>query len=288
MPKYYFRLLFLLLPFSVFGYTSEDVSFFTENYAYIAVQQMMEYDIPASIILAQAFLESKHGKSDLAQDSNNFFGIKAKNDWAGPYVVMKSVEYKKKKRFVKKSKFRKYDYPEDSWRDHSEFLATGRRYNKLFEQGLFNYKGWAHGLQKAGYATDPRYAQKLIDLIEKHHFNDFDKVAFQIKHNIPVKLEVVHPDNQNAIRIVESTFGAVAVNETERALLQEEKMQEQKVADSIHFEQVTDETEPMDENKFYVFLSDDQKPIIRNVENSTLPEIKTRLQRRTAVRLSVK
>jgi len=65
----------MLLPFSVFGYNAEDVSFFTENYAYIAVHQMMEYDIPASIILAQAFLESKHGKSDLAQDSNNFFGI---------------------------------------------------------------------------------------------------------------------------------------------------------------------------------------------------------------------
>ncbi len=285
MPKYYFRLLFLLLPFSVFGYTSEDVSFFTENYAYIAVQQMMEYDIPASIILAQAFLESKHGKSDLAQDSNNFFGIKAKNDWTGPYVVMKSAEYKKKKRFVKKSKFRKYDYPEDSWRDHSEFLATGRRYNKLFEQGLFNYKGWARGLQKAGYATDPGYAKKLIGLIEKHHLNDFDKVAFQLKHDIPVKMEALHPENYDAIRVVEATFGAITVNETEKALLQEEKIQEQKVAESIHFEQVTDETEPMDENKFYVFLSDEKKPIIRNVENSTLPEIKARSQRRTAVRL---
>jgi len=275
MPKYYLRLLFMLLPFSGFGYNAEDVSFFTENYAYIAVQQMMDYDIPASIILAQAFLESKHGKSELAQDSNNFFGIKAKKDWTGPYVVMKSAEYKKKKRFVKKSKFRKYDYPEDSWRDHSEFLATGRRYNKLFEQGLFNYKGWARGLQKAGYATDPSYAKKLIGLIEKHHLHDFDKVAFQLKHNIPIKIEAMYPENYDAIRVVEATFGAVAVNATERALLQDEKIQEKKVAESIHFEQVAAEEE-LDENKFYVFLSDDPKPIIRNIETSALQKMKAR------------
>jgi len=280
MPKYYFRLLFMLLPFSVFGYDAEDVSFFTENYAYIAVHQMMEYDIPASIILAQAFLESKHGKSDLAQDSNNFFGIKAKKDWTGPYVVMKSAEYKRKKRFVKESRFRKYDYPEESWRDHSEFLATGRRYRKLFEQGLFNYKGWARGLQKAGYATDPHYAKKLIDLIEKHHFYDFDKVAFQIKHNIPVNPEAVHPENRNAIRVVEATLGAVAVNASEKALLHtekmQEKMQEKKVADSIHFESVVDEENELEENKFYVFLSDNPKPIIKDVATSVIYKMKVR------------
>lgn len=268
MPKYYFRLLFMLLPFSVFGYNTEDVTYFTENYAYIAVHQMMEYDIPASIILAQAFLESKHGKSELAQDNNNFFGIKAKKDWTGPYVVMKSVEYKKKKRFVKKSRFRKYDYPEDSWRDHSEFLAKGRRYNKLFEQGLFNYKGWARGLQKAGYATDPKYAKKLINLIEKHHFNDFDKVAFQIKHNIPVKLDAIHPDNLAAIQAVEAAFGALAVNASERQLLRTQKIQEKKVAESIHFEPVAEDEKELDDNKFYVFLSDDPKPIIKNVGTS--------------------
>ena len=274
MPNYYFRLLFILLPFSAIGYNPEDVSSFTENYAYIAVKQMMEYDIPASIILAQAFLESKHGESILAQDSNNFFGIKAHKGWTGASVVMKSAEYKKQRRFVKESRFRKYDYPEDSWRDHSEFLVNGRRYSKLFEQGLFNYKGWAKGLLKAGYATDPGYAKKLIRLIEKHHFNDFDKVAFKIKHNIPIQLEAVHPDNHNAIRIVQATFNTLAINATERALLRTQREEEKKVRESIHFEQVQEKE--LEENKFYVFLSNDSKPIIRDIEKATLYKMKAR------------
>ncbi|HHB79496.1 MAG TPA: hypothetical protein ENK85_09725 [Saprospiraceae bacterium] len=266
MPKYYFRLLFILLPFSTFGYSPEDVTSFTEDYAYIAVQQMMEFDIPASIILAQAFLESKHGQSDLAQDSNNFFGIKAKNDWDGPYVVMKSVEYKKHKRIVKKSKFRKYAYPEDSWHDHSAFLASGNRYRRLFEQGLFNYKGWAHGLQKAGYATDPRYAKKLINLIEKHHFNDFDKVGFQLAHHIPIHLDALHPNNHQAIRVIQGTLEGVAANVSERELLKEQAAAEQRVTESIRFNQ----EEEMVAGKFYIYLSEEPKPIIRGVETDKL------------------
>lgn len=272
MPKYYLRFLFVLLPFSAFAYSPEDVSLFTENYAYIAVKQMMEYDIPASIILAQAFLESKHGQSALAQDSNNFFGIKAKKDWQGPYVVMKSAEYKRHKRHVKRSRFRKYDFPEESWRDHSEFLANGNRYRRLFEQGLFNYKGWARGLQKAGYATDPKYAKKLIGLIERHHFNDFDKVAFQLSHHIPVRLDAMHPENHIAILRVRGAFEDVSENIAAKKMLEKDQAMEKEIAKKIEFEQTKEPTK----NKFYIYLSEDPKPIIRRVESSNLYKMKIR------------
>ncbi len=264
----YLHLLFLLLPFSVWGYSPEDVSSFTENYGYIAVRQMIDYDIPASIILAQAFLESKHGTSQLAKENNNFFGIKAKSDWDGPYVVMRSAEYKHHRRFVKKSRFRKYDFPEESWRDHSEFLANSRRYNRLFEKGLFNYRGWARGLQRAGYATDPKYASKLIHLIERHHLNDFDKVAFRIAHHIPINLEAVHPDNRQALRALQSIFEQVAQNTTQKELLAESAQQEKEMAESIQFD--TNRTPEPAATKFYVYLSEETKPIIRQVDRSKI------------------
>lgn len=133
-----------------------------------AVRQMLEYGIPASITLAQGILESANGNSSLARYANNHFGIKC-HGWEGPGFYIDDDK--------KDECFRKYFNAEDSYRDHSEFLSTRGRYSFLFELRMTDYKGWAKGLKKAGYATNPKYPQLLIDLIEKHNLSQYDKVT---------------------------------------------------------------------------------------------------------------
>jgi LysM repeat protein len=133
-----------------------------------AVRQMLEYGIPASITLAQGILESANGNSSLARYANNHFGIKCHN-WEGPGFYIDDDS--------KDECFRKYFDAEDSYHDHSEFLSTRGRYAFLFELRMSDYKGWAKGLRKAGYATNPKYPQLLISLIERHDLAQFDKVS---------------------------------------------------------------------------------------------------------------
>lgn len=132
----------------------------------VAVQQMQMHGIPASITLAQGLLESGNGNSDLARKSNNHFGIKCHSDWKGKRVYHDDDR--------KGECFRKYKDAADSYRDHSIFLKK-RRYEFLFDLRPTDYKGWARGLKKAGYATDPKYPAKLIKLIETHRLHEFDK-----------------------------------------------------------------------------------------------------------------
>ena len=125
----------------------------------VAIQKMKEHGIPASITLAQGLLESRSGQSDLTLEARNHFGIKCTPDWTGGKVYHDDDK--------KDDCFRKYKRDEDSFEDHSKFLMKPR-YAGLFELKPTDYKGWAHGLKKAGYATDPRYPAKLIDLIERY------------------------------------------------------------------------------------------------------------------------
>ena len=127
---------------------------------------MNAYGIPASIILAQACLESGNGNSRLAVKGNNHFGIKCHNGWKGKKI------YKTDDKFG--DCFRKYISAEESFKDHSEFLKNGRRYQSLFSLSQTDYKAWARGLKAAGYATNPKYAQLLIDMIEKNNLHQFD------------------------------------------------------------------------------------------------------------------
>lgn len=159
--------IFLLLPLSINLVYGQKMSReeYIEKYKDIAIRQMKEYGIPASIILAQACLESGNGNSELAIKANNHFGIKCHN-WDG-----KSFIYDDDK---KNECFRKYKCVEDSFKDHSEFLRTGKRYSSLFELKSTDYKGWAFGLKAAGYATNPRYAQILINDIEKYNLHKYD------------------------------------------------------------------------------------------------------------------
>ncbi|MFC6268853.1 glucosaminidase domain-containing protein [Frigoriflavimonas asaccharolytica] len=139
---------------------------YIQKFAPYAVEEMEKYKIPASITLAQGLLETAGGQSRLAQEGNNHFGIKCKEDWTGK--TMKHTDD------APNECFRVYDDPKDSYEDHSKFLAFRKFYVKLFTLEMKDYKSWAHGLKKAGYATNPRYAYILIDKIEKNNLQEFD------------------------------------------------------------------------------------------------------------------
>ncbi|WP_405562854.1 glucosaminidase domain-containing protein [Polaribacter sp. Asnod6-C07] len=141
---------------------------YIRKYAPIAVKEMHEYKIPASITLAQGILESGRGRSELALKSNNHFGIKCHTGWTGERVYHDDDK--------KGECFRKYVYPETSYNDHSLFLTQRRRYAFLFDYNIKNYKKWAYGLRKAGYATDKKYPVKLLKIIKDYKLYEFDDV----------------------------------------------------------------------------------------------------------------
>lgn len=139
---------------------------YIKKYKDIAVKKQKEYKIPASITLAQGILESGSGNSRLARKANNHFGIKCHKGWTGKTYTMDDD--------TKDECFRKYKKAEDSYRDHSKFLTQRGRYSFLFEYKTTDYKKWAYGLKKAGYATNPKYPQLLIKIIEKYNLNQYD------------------------------------------------------------------------------------------------------------------
>jgi LysM repeat protein len=142
---------------------------YIEKYKDDAIQEMHHSGVPASITLAQGILESGDGNSPLALYANNHFGIKCHTSWKGETFVMDDDE--------KNECFRKYNSAYESFKDHSEFLTSRSRYASLFELKITDYKGWATGLKAAGYATNPKYADLLIALIEKHELNQYDNYA---------------------------------------------------------------------------------------------------------------
>lgn len=145
---------------------SQDVRNYIKQYKNLAISEMHRYGIPASITLAQGILESGSGKSRLALDANNHFGIKCHVYWDGPSIYHDDDE--------KQECFRKYNSVDESFRDHSIFLSERNRYSFLFELKKNDYKGWAKGLQKAGYATSNTYAKKLIRLIDEYNLTQYD------------------------------------------------------------------------------------------------------------------
>lgn len=139
---------------------------YVEKYKDVAVDQMRRYGIPASITLAQGLLESDAGRSTLAVEGNNHFGIKCHNDWRGRTLYHDDDR--------KNECFRRYSSAMDSFEDHSVFLATHQRYSFLFDLKRTDYKGWARGLKQAGYATSPTYPEKLITLVERYSLYKYD------------------------------------------------------------------------------------------------------------------
>lgn len=139
---------------------------YIQKYAHIAVSEQAKFGIPASITLAQGLLESGAGKSELAMKSNNHFGIKCHTGWTGERTYHDDD--------AAQECFRKYKNVSESYDDHSLFLTSRPRYADLFSLKATDYKGWAHGLKKAGYATDPNYAHKLIKIIEDYGLHQLD------------------------------------------------------------------------------------------------------------------
>ena len=152
---------------------------YVKFYSNIAMDEMIQFGIPASITLAQGILESGAGKGRLAVQANNHFGIKC-HDWNGKKIYHDDDE--------EQECFRKYDNPEYSYRDHSLFLTNRGRYSFLFDLKKDDYKQWAKGLKKAGYATDPKYPQKLIDLIQRYQLYKYDNIVLK-KKNKPYKVK---------------------------------------------------------------------------------------------------
>lgn len=172
---------------------------YINQYKDLAIEQMLRYHIPASITLAQGLFESAAGRSDLVRQGNNHFGIKCHN-WTGP------TQYHDDD--AKGECFRVYQDARESYEDHSQFLARQPRYAQLFSLGQQDYKGWARGLKACGYATNPQYANKLIQIIELYKLNDYDKAKrydrFMAEHsgtdqpvNAQGLLHAIHRFNDN-------------------------------------------------------------------------------------------
>lgn len=151
----------LYVPEVVFSQSSSDILSYIMQYKQIALDQEREFGIPAPITLAQGILESGAGMSGLTRNANNHFGIKAYGGWTGKVYLAWDDE-------AAKSKFRHYNNAAESFRDHSEFLKNNGRYRDLFTKSVFDYRGWANGLQRAGYATSPTYAKALIGYIDAY------------------------------------------------------------------------------------------------------------------------
>lgn len=171
MKKVLFTLLLarLIGPPGCFAQVTNPVEVYIDKYKELAVKEMKVYHIPASITLAQGLLESNNGQSPLATEANNHFGIKCHKEWTGRTFYQDDDE--------KDECFRKYKDPAESFRDHSEFLSTRDRYRFLFDLDITDYRGWAYGLKKAGYATNPRYPELLIRIIEENGLEKYDKMS---------------------------------------------------------------------------------------------------------------
>ena len=146
--------------------TEQKIKRYIKLYAPIARKQMKVYKIPASVTMAQGILESGYGEATLAKKGNNHFGIKCHKDWKGKKIFHDDDE--------ENECFRSYRNPVKSYKDHSLFLANRDRYRFLFDLNSKDYKSWAEGLKKAGYATDPEYSKKLISLIERFNLSQLD------------------------------------------------------------------------------------------------------------------
>jgi LysM repeat protein len=173
--KLFFSILSFLFSISVSAqdFNSED---YIRKFHKMAIAEMHSYSIPASITLAQGILESGNGNSELALKSKNHFGIKCHKGWTGKKTYHDDDE--------EQECFRRYKKVSDSYRDHSEFLKNRERYAFLFKYKTSDYKSWAKGLKKAGYATHPDYATKLITLIKRYDLSQYDSASRSGKRNV--------------------------------------------------------------------------------------------------------
>jgi hypothetical protein len=188
---------------------------YIKKYKSVAIKHMKEYGIPASITLAQGILESGFGNSKLAREANNHFGIKCHNGWTG------DTYYKDDDK--KNECFRKYQSAEASFRDHALFLTSYNRYSFLFDLKTTDYKGWARGLKKAGYATNSEYPKKLISLIERYALYEYDKQEPNEKRGLFFKNRtgLQDPDDNKVFSVIVSGRAVRTNNNVKYIILKE-------------------------------------------------------------------
>ena len=166
--------------------TSDDVKVYIDRFKEVAKHNMKEHGVPASITLAQGVLESGAGKGRLCTIANNHFGIKCHTGWTGESVSHDDDDAQEC--------FRKYQDPSESYRDHSLFLTSRSRYNGLFKLDKGDYKSWARGLKAAGYATDPKYPDKLIGIIERYQLYEYDNEVLNRDYHF--QPEIIKENNE--------------------------------------------------------------------------------------------
>ena len=189
---------------------------YVNQYKDIAIHEMKRYNIPASITLAQGILESGAGSSELCRKGNNHFGIKC-HGWTGRSVYHDDDETQEC--------FRAYDSAKESFEDHSKFLATSARYKRLFQLSRTDYKSWAYGLKECGYATNPQYAQKLIQLIELYQLHQYDSPHSKHHH------QATESADQHIIRIYNKNLYVVArKGDTFKSIASEVGLSSRKIA----------------------------------------------------------
>lgn len=218
--KYLFRLFFILiLNYSFIGYSQKDtkqisVKEYIETYKQTAIYNMLNYKIPASITLAQGILESANGNSDLAINANNHFGIKCHKNWKGKSYFKDDDE--------KNECFRVYENASESFKDHSDFLRSRERYAFLFFFNISDYKSWAYGLKEAGYATNPKYPELIIKIIEDHKLFNIDNEC--INSPLMAKTDINEIGFKNAIDDSDD-FEAITIGNNNRKIYLNNRVQ---------------------------------------------------------------
>ena len=178
-------LILIIISLNVFGQKKLTPEEYIEKYKDDAIKEMYLHKVPACITLAQGMLESGNGNGTLCKNANNHFGIKCHNEWSGETYTMDDD--------AKNECFRKYENALDSYSDHSMFLFSRSRYSSLFELKIIDYKGWCYGLKEAGYATDPKYPERLINLIEKYNLQNLNNTGEIPKQNFPPR-DIIEPN----------------------------------------------------------------------------------------------
>jgi flagellum-specific peptidoglycan hydrolase FlgJ len=184
--------------------TTQLVQEYINQYKEVAKENMRKFGVPASIALGQGILESGAGTGDLSLKANNHFGIKCHAEWTGPSVRHDDD--------APDECFRKYEKVIDSYYDHSSFLTSRPWYKPLFKLQKNDYKGWAKGLKSAGYATDPKYPNKLISLIERYQLQKIDAEVLEGKNNADDKIQVT--TNLEKINTIQNTESELEENYT--------------------------------------------------------------------------
>lgn len=236
-----------LFSFSQESFDKKKDEAYIKRFAKIAVEEMHLHKIPASITLGQGLLETADGQSELAKNANNHFGIKCKETWTGETYRYTDDAYMEC--------FRKYANADDSYRDHSQFLLTRKHYAPLFLLGEKDYKSWAYGLKKSGYATNPKYPQILIGKIERYNLQNFDNLQVEEVENY---LDSIYPHlkgttfNTNPIAVEKPEPKIIETKVTEIEIPTYERIKNHKNSNLIYIEILSNETLQAVSDKFQI------------------------------------